>query len=63
LHAFNGWADKFLATPARGLDDVYISANGKAGKFAWVAAYHGYRANDFARNTRKVWMQVEYKGK
>ncbi len=26
LHAFNGWADVFLATPARGLRDFYLSA-------------------------------------
>lgn len=24
LHAFNGWADKFLATPANGLRDIYV---------------------------------------
>ncbi|TXH66515.1 MAG: hypothetical protein E6Q88_11895 [Lysobacteraceae bacterium] len=100
LHAFNGWADKFLVTPARGLEDVYIGANGKFEKFAWAAAWHDYRADtasptvdrygrewdlslsrplwkdwnamikfadyradDFARDTRKWWIQVEYKGK
>lgn len=26
LHKFNGWADKFLSTPAKGLEDAYISA-------------------------------------
>lgn len=26
LHAFNGWADLFLATPAAGLRDVYVKA-------------------------------------
>ena len=26
LHAFNGWADKFLTTPARGLRDFYLDA-------------------------------------
>ena len=26
LHAFNGWADVFLATPAVGLKDLYVSA-------------------------------------
>lgn len=25
LHAFNGWADKFLTTPAAGLEDIYGS--------------------------------------
>ena len=24
LHAFNGWADQFLNTPAQGLEDLYI---------------------------------------
>ncbi len=100
LHAFNGWADKFLVTPAGGIEDLYIGAGGKAGKFTWAATYHDYRpdtafagidrygreldlslsrplwqdwtgllkfadyrADDFARDTRKVWLQVEYKGK
>jgi hypothetical protein len=29
LHAFNGWADKFLVTPANGLRDVYVDAGYK----------------------------------
>lgn len=29
LHKFNGWADKFLDTPATGLEDAYISASYK----------------------------------
>lgn len=27
LHAFNGWADKFLTTPAAGLNDFYVSGS------------------------------------
>lgn len=27
LHKFNGWADKFLSTPARGLEDAYVQAS------------------------------------
>lgn len=27
LHAFNGWADVFLTTPAAGLQDLYVFAN------------------------------------
>jgi hypothetical protein len=45
LHAFNGWADKFTTTPAKGLDDSYLSVTGKAGKFAWTVAAHDYRAD------------------
>lgn len=97
LHAFNGWADKFAITPATGLDDNYLSASGKAGKWAWTLAAHDYRADQggqhygrefnlstgrpisahwnglvkiadyradgFARDTRKIWLQAEYTGK
>lgn len=45
LHAFNGWADTFLATPANGLKDAYVSANGKLAGIALGAAYHDYRAD------------------
>jgi hypothetical protein len=45
LHAFNGWADKFLATPANGLEDRYLGAAGKARKLGWNVAWHDYRAD------------------
>lgn len=99
LHAFNGWADKFLTTPANGLDDRYASVSGKVGsgrlegKLGWTIAFHDfsadhggagygrewdaslsfplpfgftglakladYRSDGFARDTRKLWLQVE----
>ncbi len=51
LHAFNGWDDQFNVTPAGGLEDRYLGANGKfgqgrlAGKLAWAVTYHDYRAD------------------
>jgi Alginate export len=104
LHAFNGWADKFLVTPAGGIEDLSIGAGGNVGKFTWAAMYHDYRADtafgpasaridrygreldlslsrplrkgwsamakyadyradDFGRDTRKLWLQVEWKGR
>ena len=45
LHKFNGWADKFLATPVAGLEDAYLSLSGKAGKVGWTAAYHDFSAD------------------
>ena len=102
LHAFNGWADKFLVTPPAGLEDRYASLAGSVGReragarSAWQVAWHDYRADrggagygrewnaslslplakglgallkvadyragGFARDTRKLWLQVEYKG-
>ncbi|MFT5139956.1 MAG: hypothetical protein ACI9H8_002253 [Lysobacterales bacterium] len=46
LHAFNGWADKFLATPAAGLQDIFIGLKGKHGTWSWNALYHDFSAED-----------------
>ena len=45
LHAFNGWADMFLTTPSQGLQDVYLSAEGKLAGISLGAVYHDYRAD------------------
>ena len=101
LHKFQGWADKFLTTPANGIEDLYVnaSANFKAfgglDSLGLVLSYHDYQAEhisadygsevnasvtakfqkvafmlkyaDFsqgvlatARDTNKLWMQVEF---
>jgi hypothetical protein len=100
LHAFNGWADKFLVTPPAGLQDRYLAVGGKLGgsevkrKLAWALVWHDYRADSgdrhygtewdgslgfpmgaglngllkfsdyrsdgFSRDTRKVWLQMEW---
>jgi len=44
LHAFNGWADKFLVTPNAGLEDFYAGLKGKAGQFSWNVLYHDFQA-------------------
>ncbi len=52
LHAFNGWADKFLTTPNNGLEDIYTSVNYKI-PFGndWVkgtdftVSYHDFKSN------------------
>ncbi len=51
LHAFQGWGDKFLATPAAGVEDTYFRFSyplGKRGRFANIAAtavFHDYEAD------------------
>ena len=102
LHAFDGWADKFLTTPANGLDDRYLGFGAPFGRerggarAAWQLAWHDYRADHggarygsewdaslsvplakgvnamlkyadyradaFAADTRKLWLQLEYSG-
>lgn len=44
-HAFNGWADKFLATPANGLVDGYVSVSGKVSGVKLMAVYHDFSAD------------------
>lgn len=50
LHKFNGWADKFLATPVNGLEDRYVTAGVTlknvigADSVALVASHHDYDA-------------------
>lgn len=50
LHAFNGWADKFLTTPANGLRDIYldatykIPANRPLAGLTLRGAWHDYRS-------------------
>jgi hypothetical protein len=101
LHKFQGWADKFLTTPANGIEDTYINAiaNLKAvggmDSLGIVLSYHDYAAEHIsadygsewnasiaaklkkvsfmlkyadysqgvlasARDTEKLWMQVEF---
>jgi hypothetical protein len=44
LHKFQGWADKFLLTPAAGIEDVYAGATAKllGGTFGFY--YHDFHA-------------------
>lgn len=44
LHAFNGWADRFLATPANGLEDVNVKVLAKLADYSFVLAAHDFQA-------------------
>lgn len=45
LHAWNGWVDRFLATPANGLVDTLARVQGEAGRFQVEAVYHAFKAD------------------
>lgn len=45
-HAFNGWADKFLGTPATGLQDTYVSVMSKVAGVKLLGVYHTYSADE-----------------
>lgn len=46
LHAFNGWSDQFLATPAQGLVDTYVSIGGSVVGGSWALMYHDFTADE-----------------
>ncbi len=65
LHKFNGWADKFLSTPAQGLEDFYVDVtykisglegnidflNGLLAKFQ----YHDFNADEGGADYGNEW--------
>jgi len=96
---FQGWADKFLTTPADGVRDLYVNAgwswkaigpakavtvqaawhryesdrlnrsygdelnllaSAKLGKTTASVRYADYRADGFATDTRKLWLQLDW---
>ena len=42
LHAFQGWADKFLITPPGGIDDLFATVKYKAGNWNLTGVYHDF---------------------
>lgn len=63
LHAFNGWADKFLTTPATGLEDLYASIGYKINDTGseWIdgtnlaITYHDFSAESGGANYGSEW--------
>jgi len=55
LHKFQGWADKFLTTPANGIDDRYVNAGfarkrtGPLDALSVAVSYHWYDAERGSR--------------
>jgi hypothetical protein len=41
-HAFNGWTDQFLGTPAKGLSDIYVKAVTKVAGVKLLGMYHDF---------------------
>lgn len=55
LHAFNGWADKFLTTPVDGLTDIFISVGGTVAGTNLLAIYHDYSSDNLDYDYGKEW--------
>ena len=46
LHKWQGWADKFLNTPAEGIEDLYFGLSGSLGPVKVAATYHDFSADE-----------------
>lgn len=55
LHAFQGWADKFLSTPAVGLEDNHVSLGGSVSGVKLQVAWHRYQAELGDANLGSEW--------
>lgn len=56
LHAFNGWADQFLATPGDGLCDTSLQLAAQLpAEFAVTASYHHYETGHASRKLGSEW--------
>ncbi|MGH8590312.1 MAG: hypothetical protein ACREXX_13595, partial [Gammaproteobacteria bacterium] len=44
-HAFQGWADRFLITPADGIEDLFVTLQMKVWGANFMAARHDFSAN------------------
>ena len=53
LHKFQGWADKFLATPEDGIEDIFVSVAGVVGPVKLQAVYHDFSAEESNANFGK----------
>ena len=62
LHAFNGWADMFLVTPANGLKDLYVRASYtlpadflEMKSLTGIVTYHDYTTDNLAAGIGSEW--------
>jgi hypothetical protein len=45
-HLFQGWVDKFLATPVEGIQDTFVTATYKYDDFLFFADYHWLKSDE-----------------
>jgi Alginate export len=55
LHAFNGWADRFLTTPVNGLQDTYLGWNRKWGNWGASVVWHDFQSDRLDLHYGQEW--------
>jgi len=54
-HAFQGWADQFLVTPADGIKDRYVTIAGPVLGAQFVISYHDYKTDNQSLDAGSEW--------
>ena len=61
LHKFQGWTDRFLATPAAGVRDAWFSVAGKVGGATVTGVVHDFQADEGGADYgREVGLAITY---
>jgi len=55
LHAFQGWADKFLTTPSAGIEDRWLAVNGALAGWNLKLAWHDFGAEATGADYGSEW--------
>jgi hypothetical protein len=55
LHAFQGWADKFLTTPRGGVEDLYLGGSATVGPVSLQLVWHDFQAEAFSQDYGSEW--------
>ncbi|MEM7016555.1 MAG: alginate export family protein [Pseudomonadota bacterium] len=55
LHKFQGFVDRFLVTPAAGVQDLYFQVGGKVGPVNLQVFYHNYEAEEGSAEYGSEW--------
>jgi len=55
LHAFQGWADKFLTTPPQGVQDFYVDLSGHRWGLDATVVWHDFRAEATSQRYGDEW--------
>jgi hypothetical protein len=55
LHAFNGWADKFLVTPADGIEDIFLTVGKTVYDVALAVQYHTFASDNLGYDYGTEW--------
>lgn len=55
LHAFQGWADKFLTTPSAGVEDLYVGGSVTAGPVKLDLTWHEFSAEATSASYGDEW--------